>query len=63
MALRGGRMGWIRIPAGIALMIGGIFGFLPVLGLALLAMELAFLHEPLAGLLAFINRKLVAAEA
>jgi len=60
-------VGWLRIPLAIGLMLGGLFGFLPLLGfwmlplgLALLAMDLPFLRGPLARLLAFINRKLAA---
>jgi len=56
-----------RIPLAIGLMIGGLFGFLPVigfwmlpLGLALLAIDLPFLRRPLARFMAFINRKLAA---
>ena len=44
---------WIRIPLGILLVLGGIFSFLPVLGiwmlplgLLLLALDLAFLQSP-----------------
>ena len=56
---------WLRIPLAIGLMIGGLLGFLPVLGLwmlplglALVAIDLQFLRGPLARFLAFINRKL-----
>jgi hypothetical protein len=56
---------WLRIPLAIGLMIGGLLGFLPVLGLwmlplglALLAIDLPFLRGPLTRFLAFINRKL-----
>ena len=56
-----------RIPLAIGLMIGGLFGFLPVigfwmlpLGLALLAIDLPFLRRPLARFMALINRKLAA---
>lgn len=58
---------WVRVPLAIALMGGGIVGFLPILGfwmvplgLALLALDLPFLRGPMARLLAFINRKLAA---
>lgn len=44
---------WIRIPLGILLVLGGIFSFLPVLGiwmlplgLLLLALDLVFLQGP-----------------
>lgn len=56
---------WVRAPLALALMAGGVVGFLPVLGfwmiplgLALLALDVPFLRSPLARLLAFINRKL-----
>jgi fatty acid desaturase len=55
---------WVRIPLAIALMIGGLLGFLPLLGfwmfplgLALTAFDLPFLRKPLARMLAFINEK------
>ncbi|MBN9335183.1 hypothetical protein [Devosia sp.] len=44
---------WVRIPLGILLVLGGIFSFLPVLGLwmlplglLLLALDLIFLQSP-----------------
>ena len=44
---------WLRIPLGLLLVLGGIFSFLPVLGiwmlplgLLLLALDLAFLQGP-----------------
>lgn len=44
---------WVRIPAGIALIVGGVFSILPVLGLwmlplglLLLAQDLPFLRRP-----------------
>ena len=56
--------GWLRIPLALALILGGILGFLPILGfwmlplgLAILALDLPFLRDPLARLLAYINRK------
>jgi hypothetical protein len=55
---------WLRVPLAIALMIGGVLGFMPVLGfwmlplgMALLAIDLLWLRGPFARLLAFINRK------
>lgn len=58
---------WLRVPAAIGLAVGGVFGFLPVLGfwmtplgLALLAVDLPFMRAPLARLLAMINRKAAA---
>jgi hypothetical protein len=53
-----------RIPAGIALTVGGIAGFLPILGfwmvplgLAVLAQDVPVMRPPLARLLAKINGK------
>jgi hypothetical protein len=44
---------WVRIPLGVLLVLGGIFSFLPVLGiwmlplgLLLLALDLVFLQSP-----------------
>ncbi len=55
---------WLRIPLAIALMIGGVLGFLPVLGfwmlplgIVLLAIDLPWLRGPFARLMALINRK------
>jgi hypothetical protein len=49
---------WIRIPSGILLIVGGILGFLPILGfwmvplgVLLLALDLPFLRRPTAGLM------------
>jgi hypothetical protein len=51
--LRQPRARWVRIPLGILLILGGVFSFLPVLGiwmlplgLLLLAVDLAFLQGP-----------------
>jgi hypothetical protein len=59
---------WVRIPVAIGLTVGGVFGFLPLLGfwmtplgLALLAVDVPFMRGPLARLLAMINRKAAAA--
>ena len=56
---------WVRVPLSVALMAGGVVGFLPVLGfwmlplgLALLALDLPFLRRPMARCLAFVNGKL-----
>lgn len=56
---------WLRVPAALGLVAGGVVGFLPVLGfwmvpvgLALLALDLPFLRRPLARFIALINRKL-----
>jgi hypothetical protein len=54
---------WIRVPTAGALMVGGVFGFLPVLGfwmaplgLALVAVDVPPLRRPLARVLAAVNR-------
>jgi hypothetical protein len=54
----------IRIPIGVALIVGGIFSFLPVLGLwmiplglALIARDVSFLRPPLIRLLDWIEKK------
>jgi hypothetical protein len=36
---------WLRIPAGLLLIVGGIFAFLPILGLWMLPLGLALLAE------------------
>ncbi|MBU1303977.1 MAG: hypothetical protein KKF33_00455 [Alphaproteobacteria bacterium] len=53
VSLRQPRARWVRVPLGILLVLGGIFSFLPVLGiwmlplgLLLLAIDLAFLQGP-----------------
>jgi len=53
---------WLRMPAGVLLMGGGVLGFLPVfgfwmlpLGLALLAIDVPLLRGPLAHVLRFVN--------
>ena len=55
----------MRVPAGIALTGGSLFGFLPVLGvwmlpvgLALLAHDVPPMRRPLARMLHFTNRKI-----
>jgi hypothetical protein len=54
----------VRIPVAILLIVGGIFSFLPVLGiwmlplgLVLIAQDVPFLRPPLARLFAWIERK------
>ena len=54
-----------RIPVGVALTVGGVFGFLPVLGfwmaplgLAMLAQDVPVMRRPAARLVRAINRKL-----
>ncbi len=51
---------WVRIPAGILLIIGGLLWFLPVLGLwmlplglALIALDVPFLRKPMTRLIAW----------
>jgi len=53
----------IRAPVAGLLVVGGLFGFLPILGfwmvplgLALLALDLPFLRPPLVCMLAWLNR-------
>ncbi len=54
----------VRIPLALLLIIGGIFSFLPVLGLwmlplglILIAQDLPFLQGPMARMLGWIERK------
>ena len=54
-----------RIPAGMALMVGGVFGFLPILGfwmvplgLAVMAQDVPVIRRPTARLVAAVNRRL-----
>ena len=56
---------WVRVPAGIALVGGGVLSFLPVLGLwmlpvgvALLACDVRPMQPPLTRALRFANRKI-----
>ena len=56
---------WVRVPAGIALIGGGVLSFLPVLGLwmlpvgvALLACDVRPMQPPLTRALRFANRKI-----
>ena len=53
---------WVRAPTGVALTAGGVFSFLPVLsiwmlpaGLALLAVDVPVMQDPLARVLKFTN--------
>lgn len=55
---------WVRIPLALLLILGGIFSFLPILGiwmlplgLLLIAQDLPFLQKPLADILGWIERK------
>lgn len=56
---------WLRIPAGLVLILGGICSILPVLGLwmlplglVLLAKDVSVLRRPTTRLLAWIDRRL-----
>ena len=58
---------YVRIPLALALFAGGIFSFLPVLGLwmlplglVLFAQDVPFLQKPTAQLLGWIKRKWIA---
>ena len=62
--LRGPSARWIRIPAGLLLILGGIFSILPVLGLwmlplglILLADDIPVLHRSRARLLDWLERR------
>lgn len=55
---------WIRLPLGLAFLIGGLFWFLPVLGLemlpiglALLAVDILFLRRPIGRLLLWVDER------
>lgn len=55
---------WIRIPAGVLLMLGGIFSVLPVLGLwmlplgvMLLALDVPFLRRPTVRVMVWVERR------
>ncbi|WP_350015737.1 hypothetical protein ABNK63_11825 [Rhodanobacter sp. IGA1.0] len=57
---------WIRVPAGILLIVGGIFSILPLLGLwmlplglLLLAQDLPFLRRPTRRALLWMERRWV----
>jgi len=65
--LRGERAKWVRVPTGVALIGGGVLGFLPLpvvaiwmlpVGLALLAYDVPTMRKPMARLLHFTNRKI-----
>jgi hypothetical protein len=56
---------WVRVPAGVALTVGGCLSFLPGLGiwmvpvgLATLAVDVPPMRPPMIRMLGFINRKL-----
>jgi len=63
--IRSPRVRPYRIPVGVALTLGGVAGFLPILGfwmvplgLAVLAHDVPVMRRPTARLVAAINRKL-----
>jgi|SRR5437660_12314142 hypothetical protein len=65
--LRRERAIWVRVPAGVALIGGGVLGFLPLpivgiwmlpVGLALLAHDIQTMRRPMARLLQFTNRQI-----
>jgi hypothetical protein len=60
---------YVRIPLAILLIIGGIFSFLPILGLWMLplglllfAQDVPFLQKPIAQLLGWVERKWIERE-
>ena len=64
--LRAPESKWIRIPLGLLLIAGGVFGFLPILGyefiplgLLLLAQDIPFLREPVGTFTLWLERKWV----
>ena len=65
--LREPRLRWLRTAAGVLLIIGGCLWFLPILGLEmipiglmLLAIDVPFLRRPVARVIAWGERKLLA---
>jgi hypothetical protein len=55
---------WVRLPLGIALVVSGFFGFLPVVGyefipvgLLLIAQDLPFMRKPVAEATLWLERK------
>lgn len=55
---------WVRIPAGVLLIIGGVFGFLPIigfwmapLGALLIAQDVPFLRRPTLRALGWLEHK------
>ena len=62
--LREPRAGWVRIPVGVLLILGGLFSILPLLGawmlplgLILLAQDIPFLRRPLRRALIWVERR------
>ena len=67
--LRKPSSGLVRIPLAILLVVGGVFSFLPILGLwmlplglLLIAQDVPFLQKPLAETLGWLERKWIARE-
>ena len=65
--LRDPKARWVRLPAGLALVIAGSFGFLPVLGyewiplgLLLIALDVPILRKPVATATLWLERKWIA---
>jgi hypothetical protein len=63
--LRGPSSGFVRIPLALLLIVGGLVGFLPILGfwmiplgLALLAQDVPFLQKPMAHVIRWVADKL-----
>jgi len=59
----------VRIPLAVLLVLGGVLGFLPILGLwmlplglVLIAQDVPFLEKPTAQLLGWIERRWIARE-
>lgn len=59
----------VRVPVSAVLIVGGVFGFLPVLGfwmvplgVLLVAQDVPFLQPPLAGALGWVERKWIGPE-
>lgn len=57
---------WVRLPLGLLLIVGGVFGFLPILGfefiplgLLLIAQDVPFLREPVGSFTLWLERKWV----
>ena len=65
--LRNPKGRWVRLPLGLLLIAGGVFGFLPVLGfefiplgLLLVAQDVPFLRKPVGTFTLWLERKWVA---